>query len=92
MTTEALDTAPAAAPPGPLREFWHYFSANTGAVAGLVVIVAVLATVTVTSLRATRKESPRVGDWRSGSRSGEDRGSTAARRSAAGQSERSAVR
>ena len=32
----------APAPPGPLREFWSYFSANHGAVAGLVVVVAVL--------------------------------------------------
>ena len=31
-----------AAPPGPLREFWHYFSENTGAVAGLIIIVAVV--------------------------------------------------
>ena len=30
-----------AAPPGPLREFWHYFSQNSGAVAGLVIIVGV---------------------------------------------------
>jgi dipeptide transport system permease protein len=30
-----------AAPPGPLREFWHYFSENSGAVAGLIIIVAV---------------------------------------------------
>ena len=29
-------------PPGPLREFWSYFSANRGAVAGLVFVVAVL--------------------------------------------------
>jgi dipeptide transport system permease protein len=29
-------------PPGPLREFWGYFSANRGAVAGLTVVVAVL--------------------------------------------------
>jgi dipeptide transport system permease protein len=39
-------TPPAAAaeqaPPGPLREFWHYFSENRGAVAGLVVIVTVV--------------------------------------------------
>jgi dipeptide transport system permease protein len=28
-------------PPGPLREFWHYFSENRGAVAGLVTIVIV---------------------------------------------------
>jgi dipeptide transport system permease protein len=31
-----------AAPPGPLREFWHYFSENSGAVAGLIIIVAVV--------------------------------------------------
>lgn len=34
--------APSAAPPGPLREFWHYFSENKGAVGGLVVIVTVV--------------------------------------------------
>ena len=32
------------APPGPLREFWGYFSANHGAVAGLVFIVCILLT------------------------------------------------
>lgn len=32
----------AAQPPRPLREFWSYFSANRGAVAGLAVIVLVL--------------------------------------------------
>jgi dipeptide transport system permease protein len=30
------------APPGPLREFWSYFSGNHGAVVGLVVVIAVL--------------------------------------------------
>jgi len=30
------------APPGPLREFWGYFSANHGAVTGLIVVIAVL--------------------------------------------------
>jgi dipeptide transport system permease protein len=30
------------APPGPLREFWGYFSANHGAVGGLVIVVGVL--------------------------------------------------
>ena len=36
----------AEAPPGPLREFWYYFSENRGAVAGLLVIaVVVLAAV-----------------------------------------------
>jgi dipeptide transport system permease protein len=34
--------APSAAPPGPLREFWTYFSENKGAVAGLVVITAMV--------------------------------------------------
>jgi dipeptide transport system permease protein len=45
MSNATLAT-PAAmpAPPGPLREFWSYFSANHGAVAGLVIIVAVLLT------------------------------------------------
>lgn len=37
------DHARAAAPPGPLREFWSHFRENAGAVAGLVVIVALLA-------------------------------------------------
>src|SRR5919206_2083704 len=46
MTAEVLEAppaaAPTAAPPHPLREFWSYFSANHGAVAGLVIIAAVL--------------------------------------------------
>jgi dipeptide transport system permease protein len=44
MTTDALApvSQAAAAPPGPLREFWGYFRANHGAVGGLVVVVAVL--------------------------------------------------
>ncbi|WP_046865556.1 ABC transporter permease subunit [Microvirga massiliensis] len=46
MTAETLEApaviAPAGTPPHPLREFWSYFSANHGAVGGLVVIVAVL--------------------------------------------------
>jgi dipeptide transport system permease protein len=44
MATRAETIAPsvAAAPPGPLREFWYYFSENKGAVAGLCVIVAVV--------------------------------------------------
>ena len=45
MTAEVLE-APAvqartATPPHPAREFWTYFSANRGAVAGLVIICAV---------------------------------------------------
>ena len=44
MATRAQPIAlPAAeAPPGPLREFWYYFSENRGAVAGLFVIAAVV--------------------------------------------------
>lgn len=30
------------APPHPLREFWSYFSANKGAVAGLIIVISVL--------------------------------------------------
>jgi dipeptide transport system permease protein len=39
-TMAAASTA--AAPRGPLRDFWGYFSANRGAVAGLVFVIAVL--------------------------------------------------
>lgn len=45
MTTGELTVAPTAitAPRhAPLREFWRYFSANRGAVAGLIFVVAVL--------------------------------------------------
>lgn len=45
MSTQTLNAptaAPSSAPPHPVREFWTYFSANRGAVAGLVVIVLVL--------------------------------------------------
>jgi len=43
MASETLTVAAeAAAPPGPLAEFWGYFSANRGAVAGLVIVVTVL--------------------------------------------------
>jgi len=44
MTTETLVASPSVArdPPGPLREFWGYFSANKGAVAGLVIVVVLL--------------------------------------------------
>ncbi|ACL55530.1 ABC transporter permease subunit [Methylobacterium nodulans] len=47
MTAEVMETpsaaAPSATPPHPLKEFWSYFRANTGAVIGLAVIVLVLA-------------------------------------------------
>ena len=46
MTAEALETPTAAAhtgtPPHPLAEFWSHFTVNGGAVAGLVVIVALI--------------------------------------------------
>ncbi|WP_243369531.1 ABC transporter permease subunit [Microvirga solisilvae] len=46
MTTETMEApavaAPTATPPHPLREFWGYFSANHGAVAGLFVILFVV--------------------------------------------------
>jgi dipeptide transport system permease protein len=42
MTAETLAAPAAAAPPGPVREFWGYFRNNHGAVGGLVVVVAVL--------------------------------------------------
>lgn len=44
MSAETLQApaVPAGAPPHPLREFWTYFSANRGAVAGLIVIALVL--------------------------------------------------
>jgi len=48
MTVETSSLPPAevesavGAPPHPAREFWRYFSANTGAVAGLAIIILVL--------------------------------------------------
>ncbi len=42
MTAATEHLAQAPAPPHPLREFWHYFSANPGAVGGLVAISAVI--------------------------------------------------
>ena len=42
MSTPSLVADAAPAPPGPLREFWGYFSANHGAVTGLIVVVTVL--------------------------------------------------
>jgi dipeptide transport system permease protein len=53
MSNATLAT-PAAmpAPPGPLREFWGYFSANHGAVAGLVIIVVVLLTAALAPVLA----------------------------------------
>ncbi len=42
MTSAAITTVAVAEPPGPLREFWGYFSANLGAVAGLAIVLAVM--------------------------------------------------
>jgi dipeptide transport system permease protein len=42
MNTATLRTAAPSAPAHPLREFWRYFSANHGAVVGLVIVLAVL--------------------------------------------------
>jgi len=53
MTTEAAaPSAPAPAPRGPLREFWEYFSANRGAVAGLVFVVVILLTAAFANVLA----------------------------------------
>jgi dipeptide transport system permease protein len=40
--TTASPASAAAEPPGPLREFWGYFSANPGAVAGMVIVLTVV--------------------------------------------------
>jgi dipeptide transport system permease protein len=37
-----MDLSPQATPASPLRDFWRYFSANKGAVAGLFIVLAVL--------------------------------------------------
>ena len=63
MTAEIEHLARAPAPPHPLREFWHYFSANPGAVAGLftisvIIILAILADhVTAISPIATHTDA-----------------------------------
>jgi len=64
MTAEVMEapivTVPTATPPHPLREFWGYFSANHGAVAGLVVIVGVLLVAALANVLAPH--SPYVPD------------------------------
>ena len=53
MSSESLPaTATTPAPPGPFREFWGYFGANRGAVAGLVIVVAVLLTAAFANVLA----------------------------------------
>ncbi|MGH6898443.1 MAG: ABC transporter permease subunit [Geminicoccaceae bacterium] len=44
LEARPIDIHAAGAPPHPLVEFWHYFSINKGAVAGLAVIVLVVLT------------------------------------------------
>jgi dipeptide transport system permease protein len=44
LDARPIDLRGEGAPPHPLVEFWHYFSANAGAVGGLVVIVLVVLT------------------------------------------------
>jgi dipeptide transport system permease protein len=48
----AAAPAVAAVPHGPFREFWGYFSANKGAVAGLVFVIAILLTAAFAPLLA----------------------------------------
>ncbi|MEO8741236.1 MAG: ABC transporter permease subunit [Casimicrobiaceae bacterium] len=53
MSTDSMPAALAApAPPAPLREFWTYFSANHGAVAGLIVVVVVVLTAVFANVLA----------------------------------------
>ncbi|HAL39118.1 MAG TPA: dipeptide ABC transporter permease DppC [Polaromonas sp.] len=42
MSTAPLNTVNPPAPLSPLREFWSYFSANRGALLGLIIVVGVL--------------------------------------------------
>jgi len=42
VTAEIEQLGRAPAPPHPLREFWHYFSANPGAVGGLIAISVII--------------------------------------------------
>src|SRR5918993_347678 len=62
MTTETMEApavaAPTATPPHPLREFWGYFSANHGAVAGLVIIVAVVLIALLADVIAPHTPTP----------------------------------
>ncbi len=59
MTAEAetAASADATAPPHPLREFWSYFSVNSGAVAGLAVISAVALLAALAGLLAPHAPS-----------------------------------
>jgi dipeptide transport system permease protein len=52
VATTRATVAPPAAPPGPLREFWGYFSANRGALFGLAVVIVVLCMAAFANLLA----------------------------------------
>ncbi len=65
MTAEAetAASADAAAPPHPLREFWSYFSVNSGAVAGLAVISAVALLAALAGLLAPHAPTEQYRDY-----------------------------
>lgn len=52
MVSKAIPELTQAEPPRPLREFWGYFSANHGAVAGLLVVLLVLGLAAIAPLVA----------------------------------------
>ena len=64
VDTTALRAAEpiSSAPPHPLREFWGYFSANAGAVAGLVIILTILAVAATADLIAPQSPILTHGD------------------------------
>ena len=47
MSTTLTPPTAQPAPPSPLRDFWRYFSANKGAVAGLAIVLGVMLLVAV---------------------------------------------
>ncbi|MEL0635475.1 MULTISPECIES: dipeptide ABC transporter permease DppC [Marinomonas] len=57
---EIVNTAPA--PRTPLREFWHYFSSNKGAVAGLVFIVLIFLMAIFANVVAPHSPSDQMRD------------------------------
>lgn len=52
MASNAISEPSLAEPPQPLREFWGYFSANHGAVAGLLIVLLVLGLAAIAPLVA----------------------------------------
>jgi dipeptide transport system permease protein len=59
---EAEPTAIAGAPPHPFREFWSYLSANRGAVAGLIIIAALLLLAAFAGMLAPHQPNLTHGD------------------------------